>query len=206
MSDDHSLDGAYALKTPEDSVALYKGWAETYDSEFAATHGYVLPNKVAETFLAEGGQGPVLDVGAGTGLIAEALGDVVVDGIDISQDMLDVAGNKGLYRNRICADLTQTLDIADGAYGGFTSSGTFTHGHVGPVCLPELMRIAAPGALFVLSIYGEVFDSAGFGSAFADLVADGTIEPLRFRRIRIYEITDHEHGEATGLLAIFRRL
>ena len=206
MSNDHSLDGAYSLKTPEDSVALYKGWAETYDSEFAATHGYVLPNKVAETFLAEGGKGPVLDIGAGTGLIAEALGDVVVDGIDISQDMLDVAGKKGLYRNRICADLTQTLDIGDGAYGGFTSSVTFTHGHVGPVCLPELMRIAAPGALFVLAIYGEVFDSAGFGSAFADLVADSTIGPVRFRRIRIYDVTDHDHGDATGLLAIFRRL
>ena len=26
-----SLDDAYALKTPEDNVALYRHWAETYD-------------------------------------------------------------------------------------------------------------------------------------------------------------------------------
>ena len=206
MSDEQSLDGAYALKTPEDSVRLYKGWAETYDSGFAATHGYVVPNVVAEAFRAEGGAGPVLDIGAGTGLVAEALGDIAVDGIDISQEMLDVAGAKGLYRNRICADLMRPLDIADGAYHGFTSAGTFTHGHVGPSCLPELMRIAAPRALFVLAINGEVFDSAGFGSAFADLVGDGFIEPVRFQRVRYYENADHEHGADTGLLAMFRRL
>ncbi|MFK7941910.1 MAG: class I SAM-dependent methyltransferase [Paracoccaceae bacterium] len=205
-ADEHSLDGAYALKTPEDSVDLYRGWAETYDSEFAVTHGYVLPGKVAAAFLTEGGMGPVLDIGAGTGLVAEALGEIEVDGIDISQEMLDVASGKGLYRNRICADLTKPLELPDAAYHGFVSAGTFTHGHVGPACLPELMRIAAPGALFVLAINGQVFDSAGFGSAFADLVGDNVIDPIMFNRIRYYESADHEHGEDTGLLAIFRRL
>lgn len=204
--EEHSLDGAYNLKTPDDSVKLYKGWAETYDSEFAKTHGYVVPKVVADVFRAEGGTGPVLDIGAGTGLVAEGLKALDVDGIDISQQMLDVAGSKGLYRNRICADLTQPLQIPDRAYSGFTSAGTFTHGHVGPGCLPELMRIAAPGALFVLSINGHVFDNAGFGSAFADLVANDAIEPVRFRRVNYYENADHDHAEDTGLLAMFRRL
>lgn len=208
MSDDESLDGAYALKTPEDSVALYRGWAETYDDGFAASHGYVAPREVALAFLAEAGPRaePVLDIGAGTGLVAEALGDLVVDGIDISQEMLDVAGAKGLYRGRICADLTTPLRIADRAYGGFVSAGTFTHGHVGPVCLPELMRIARPGAVFVLAINAKVFDEAGFGSAFADLVADGLITPVTFRRFDYYEGADHNHAEDQGLMAIFRRV
>ena len=202
---EHDLDGAYSLEKPEDSVAYYKDWAASYDTDFAVAHGYVIPETVAAIFLEEGGAGPVLDVGAGTGLVAEHLGDLVVDGIDISQEMLDVAGEKGLYRHRICADLTKPLDLADASYRGFISAGTFTHGHVGPVCLPELMRIAKPGALFALTVNAKAFDSAGFGSAFADLVAEGAIEPVRFRRVRYYEGAEHDHADDTGLVALFRR-
>ncbi len=85
------------------------------------------------------------------------------------------------------------------------SAGTFTHGHVGPVCLAELMRIARPGAVFALSINAQAFDAAGFGSAFAGLVADGAITPIRFHRTPIYEGATHEHAGDTMLVAIFRR-
>ena len=207
MTREQSLDGAYTVETPEDSVELYRGWAESYDESFASTHGYIVPQQLADMFCETGGQGPVLDIGAGTGLVAAALGARAgdVDGIDISQEMLDVAGAKGLYRNRICTDLTKPLDIADGSYAGFTSAGTFTHGHVGPVCLPELMRIARPGSVFALSINAQVFDSAGFGSAFALLVGDGAITPVEFRRIAYYDRDDHDHSDDFGLVALFRR-
>ena len=207
MSDEieHGLDGAYSLKKPEDSVAYYKDWATSYDTQFAVTHGYVVPRHVGQAFREMGGEGPVLDIGAGTGLVAEQLPGIEIDGIDISQEMLDVACNKGLYRKRICADLTGPLDIADGTYQGFVSAGTFTHGHVGPVCLPELMRIARPGALFVATINAQVFDESGFGSAFAGLVADGVIDPVSFRHVNYYEGVDHEHANDMGLLASFRK-
>ena len=203
---DTSLDGAYSLETPEDSKELYRTWAATYDESFAARHGYVYAERVAETFLAEGGTGPVLDIGAGTGLVAEAMRAVEADGLDISAEMLNVAAQKGLYRNRFVADLTGPLDLPDAGYRGLVSAGTFTHGHVGPVCLPELMRVAAPNALFVLGINEGVFDLAGFGSAFAHLVADNVISPVRFKRIRYYEGAAHDHADDGGLLAIFHRM
>lgn len=207
MPTETSLEGAYSLKTPEDSVNLYRDWADTYDSGFADKMGYVYAKNVASALLGEleGATPNVLDIGAGTGLIAEELPGLTVDGIDISQEMLDVAGAKGLYRDRICADLTQTLDIADAKYGAMVSAGVFTHGHVGPSCLPELMRIAAPGAIFVLGINSEVFDSAGFGSAFAELVADAMIEPVRFRKVACYADVDHDRVDTVIILAVFRR-
>ena len=104
---------------------------------------------------------------------------LTLDAVDISGEMLDVAAAKGLYRRLIRADLTRPLDIADAQYGGFVSAGTFTHGHVGPACLPELMRIARSGAAFALSINAQIFDAAGFGSAFAGLVAEDAITPIR---------------------------
>lgn len=206
-----TLDGAYGIATPEDSVRLYRDWAATYDQDFAASHGYIVPEQLAAVFCASGGAGPVLDIGAGTGLVGDALAlampGLAVDAIDISQEMLDVAERKAVYRQHLCADLTKALDLPDGAYQGLVSAGTFTHGHVGAGCLPEILRIAAPGAVFALSINAEAFDKAGFGSAFAGLVADGALEPVAFKRIAMYAAgSAHDHAAATGLVAVTRRL
>lgn len=204
---DHDLDSAYAIEGAEAAKALYDTWADTYDQSFAQTMGYVAPALIARVFLDEGGSdaGPILDIGAGTGLAAEALPGLEIDGVDISVEMLAVAGSKGLYRRRIEADLTARLPIADETYSGFISSGTFTHGHVGPVCLPELLRVAKSGALFVCGTRPEVYDAMGFGSAFASLVAKGMITPLRHREFKIYEDAVHDHAEDTGLVVIFRK-
>jgi SAM-dependent methyltransferase len=201
------LDDAYALKTPEDSVALYRDFAATYDEGFVADTGYVYPREVARVFLEQAGPNdrPVLDIGAGTGLLAERLGGIVTDGIDISAEMLEKAAAKGLYRNRIVADLTKPLEIADSVYGGLISSGTFTHGHVGPEALDELLRVARAGALFCLGINLAIFDSAGFGSAFARLVAGARIGPVDFREVRFYEGVEHEHASDHGVVALFRK-
>jgi predicted TPR repeat methyltransferase len=139
-----SLNAAYALETPEDNLRLYREWAARYDSDFAEGHGYVLPLRVAERFTELSGLGPVLDLGAGTGLCGEALrrlGVAPVDATDLSQEMLDVAGAKGVYRALFTGNMLERLQVADASYDGAVSSGTFTHGHVGPEALPEILRI-----------------------------------------------------------------
>jgi len=207
MTGDYDLDRAYEIHGPEDAKKLYGDWASTYDDAFGAGWGYVAPREIARLYLAEAeGDAPVLDIGAGTGLVAEHLGDLAVDGIDITPEMLAVAETKGLYRYRIVGDLTQPLDLPDAAYGGVISCGTFTHGHVGPECLPELLRVTRTGALFVCGVIAPVLDGAGFGSALAALVAKGRIEPVRFREIAIYEGADHPHAGDRGLVMVFRTL
>jgi SAM-dependent methyltransferase len=200
------LDGAYALAGPADSVAYYRDWAARYDGAFAAGHDYVYPAEIARVFREAGGAGPVLDIGAGTGLVAAALPGIEIDAIDISAEMLAEAGRKGLYRQRIVADLNGPLDLPDAAYAGLASAGTFTQGHVGPGCLPELLRIARAGAIFVLGIHEAVLDSGGFGSALARLAASGRIGPLGFREVPIYGPgAAHEHAGDRALVAIFAR-
>ena len=57
---------------------------------------------------------PVLDVGAGTGLIAEVMNKkktIDIDAIDISPEMLESAKSKNCYNKLIEADLTKKLDI-----------------------------------------------------------------------------------------------
>jgi SAM-dependent methyltransferase len=199
------LEDAYAIGGPEGARKLYADWAETYDEGFGAAYGYVAPREVARLFRELGADAPVLDVGAVTGLVAEYLGGLVVDALDISPEMLAVAERKGLYRTAIEADLTAILPIADGCYSGVISAGTFTHGHVGAGALPELLRVAAAGALFVCGTKPDVFDEMRFGSALAGLQAAGRITPVRFYDIPIYEGADHAHADDRGLVMTFRK-
>mgnify|MGYP002785095293 CR=1 FL=1 len=202
---DYALDDAYAINGPDDARRMYGNWAATYDESFGRAWGYVAPREIARILRAEmADDEPVLDIGAGTGQVAEHLRGVTVDALDITPEMLAVAEGKGLYRACIEGDLTKPLDLPDAAYGAVVSCGTFTHGHVGPVCLPELLRVARPGALFVCGVIPAVFDGAGFGSALALLVAQGRIAPVRFRDIAIYEGADHPHRDDRGLVMVFR--
>ena len=207
MADVSNLERAYALKSKDEATELYGNWAETYEQSFADALGYVSPRKIAEFYLSEAGaRDAVLDVGAGTGLLGVHLDGAVVDALDLSPEMLEQAAAKGVYRDTIVADLTKPLPLPDGCYGGVVSSGTFTHGHVGPECLPELLRVAKSGALFCCSVVPHVFDDSGFGSALALLVAQEKIEPIRFREFNIYEGKAHEHAEDKGLAMIFRKI
>ena len=85
-----SLQNAYDLKSPDDNIELYSVWAETYDNDFVEDMQYKLHFAVAEEFVLNGGNGLVLDVGAGTGALAEALlqrGNFSIESTDISKEM-----------------------------------------------------------------------------------------------------------------------
>jgi SAM-dependent methyltransferase len=215
-----TLDDAYALVTPQDSRRLYARWAATYESDFVALNQYVIPDRVAEVFAdaARRVNGPLLDVGCGTGLVAAALvrdaagdgDDWVIDGVDISPEMLAVSAAKvrpdgrPLYRRLIEADLTAHVDIADGSYAGVLSAGTFTHGHLGPAALSALIRFGRPGAVFAIGINAEHFAAMGFADQLADESAAGTICDLDPRTVEMY-LPGSEHFGAAAVVAVFRR-
>ena len=71
MTEKKGLKDAYSLKTPEDSINLYKTWASTYDDDFAKQNDYRSPIEIAKFFAqySNNEDTPILDVGAGTGLI-----------------------------------------------------------------------------------------------------------------------------------------
>ena len=206
--DKPELSDAYALNTPEDSRRLYADWAGTYDQSFARDEDYRLHIDTARAFVAAGGKGPVLDVGAGTGLCGAILGSLgigPIDATDISAEMLDVAARKDIYRDAILADLCQGVPVSYGSYAGIISSGTFTTGHVGPEVFSELLRIARPRAVFALSVNAKHFSKAGFAAAF-DTLQDSAIHDLTLTETRIYgELSRGAHKNDTALIACFRK-
>ena len=126
--------------------------------------------------------------------------------MDISIEMLEQSQSKGLYKNHIQADLTQTLPMEAEHYGAFLSSGTFTQGHVGPEALEELLRVAQLDTLFCLGVNAKAFDKYGFGSAFAILQADKKITPAEFVKTPFYQASKDEHSNDFGLTAVFRKI
>ncbi len=183
---DELLARAYALETPGDSLALYRDWADTYDHHMEQGLQYRSPAAIAEIF-AEYVADPaaaILDVGCGTGLTglaATSQGFTTLDGIDISPDMLAEAGKKQVYRTLIQADLTGSLDIADGTYDAAISSGTFTHAHVGAGAFDEIFRILKPGAIFACTINADVWEENGFGPKIRTLTQGGVMHVREIR-------------------------
>ena len=177
--------------------------------------GYVYHENVVGAFLDAGGSagGAILDVGCGTGIVGVVLGDVgekTIDGIDISAEMVDVARTKRTvfdelaYRDFYVADLTLPIDIPDDTYTGIISVGTFTHGHLPPDPLRELVRIAAPTAVCAIGINAEHYAEMGFDRVFAELTSNGLITSPTLLDVSIYESADAEHAGDRASVAMFQ--
>ena len=207
MPDKPDLESAYALKTPNDSRKLYAAWATTYDSDFAANSGYILHEQVARHFALLGGFGPVLDVGAGTGLCGQALrarGIEPVDGTDISAEMLEVAGQKDSYRDLFTGDILAGLEVAPDTYQGAVSAGTFTTGHVGPDRIDAMLHAVKPRGWIVLSVNAKHYEAAGFAAKMEELAPGITEFTTTEANIYAPDATG-SHAKDVALLLSFRK-
>ena len=202
-------DEAYSLKTPRDSIKLYNKWALTYDQDFALSSNYLSPKKITSFFNkhAKKTDAPILDVGAGTGLVGECLyktGNKKIIGIDISSEMLEQAKLKGCYSSLIKADVTKKIPLKSNSIGAVVSAGTFTHGHVEANAIDELLRITKPRGLFVLSINSQVFIKGGFKEKF--LKIKNSISVPIFYEFKVHgKNKDKNFNEIKVFASIFRK-
>jgi predicted TPR repeat methyltransferase len=180
--DEHAghLGAVYRAKRPEEIAEIYDRWAESYDAEMS-TAGYRHPTiclALVARYLPRGSE-PLLDAGAGTGLIGEWLritGYPRVEALDISAGMLAVAKAKKVYSAIHHMALGRALPFADRAYAGVVSAGVFTSGHVGVEGLDELIRICRSGGVIVLTVK-DVMWTGMFADRVNALQIEGLIEP-----------------------------
>jgi predicted TPR repeat methyltransferase len=175
------LDAVYAARSPEEIAGTYDAWAESYEAEMAEV-GYRHPT-ICLALLARhlpAGAGPVLDAGAGTGLIGEWLkiiGHGPVEGVDLSRGMLEAAARKGVYDRLAQGDLTGRLPFEDGRFAGAVCAGVFTTGHVGAEGLDEILRVLRSGGVLVLTVKDKTW-AAGVAARIEALAGAGMVEQV----------------------------
>lgn len=214
-SESRFLDRAYALSSPSEARNLYDEWAETYDQELESAR-YASPSLAVRALADQFEWNPpspgtklkVLDAGCGTGLVglllmrnlSSSTYRVEMDGLDISQGMLDTALKKGIYTKLEQADLSQPLEIPDNLYDIIFCVGTLTQGHVGSNVINEFARVAKQDSLIVLTVMDSIYVSGGYQKVVQHLQSSGLAEILKEEAIGFTE--DSNEG---GRLLVLRR-
>ncbi|MCP4389420.1 MAG: class I SAM-dependent methyltransferase [Gammaproteobacteria bacterium] len=199
------VDAAYHLEDEASMVEFYHKWAQDYDHQMLDQLGYTAPTKIAQ-HLGEhlpNTDAAIFDVGCGTGLTCVYLaekGYANLDGIDLSPDMVGVAGQRGIYRELLVGDVNQALERDDASYDGVVSSGTFTHGHVGPQPLDEIFRILKPGGILACTVHGELWESMGFRQKLDALVETGVALRLKQQLDSYYR-----DGPSEGWFCVYQK-
>lgn len=196
---------AYNIQDEESMVAFYQKWATDYDRVMLEELGYESPMMIAQQLRKHlpDTESTVFDIGCGTGLtcvfLAES-GYANLDGIDISPDMVRVAGERGIYRELLVGDVNHPLEREDACYDGVISSGTFTHGHVGPDPMDEIFRILRPGGILACTVHQDLWESMGFDIKLAELVDGGVAEQISLEKNRYYK-----SGPPEGWFCVYRK-
>ena len=130
---DRMLSGSLKYRAPEDMVALL---AETKPDPRAFTQ--------------------LLDLGCGTGLVAQALATHYAiahkTGVDVAEKMIEVSREKGLYDTLIHGDAADVLGSAKGKFDLVTAIDLFIYVGDLAALMPLIAGALAPGGLLAYSI------------------------------------------------------
>ena len=155
----------------------YDEWASSYDVDLDAGFGWIGPRTAAAAFRRWVPlDARVLDAGAGTGLVGQALaahGYAELVAADLSLGMLDQARKKGIYKEFHQAVLGEVLAFDGAAFDAVISVGVLTQGHAPPSSLNELVRITRAGGHIVFSLRTDVYADGGFKERQAALETEG---------------------------------
>lgn len=148
--------GVHVSSNREFVETLYKNWAETYDQEIKKNL-YSTPNRIASILAqTEANKGiKVLDYGCGTGLSGLALKKVGfrnLVGIDPSDEMLQKAEEKKIYKSLINLNLDNPIPIKKGEYSIIIGSGLIGPGAASIELFDTIMSLLNTGGSFLFSL------------------------------------------------------
>jgi len=170
----------------EDLQDVYKEWAAAYDHDndnLLGTVSQPLSVQIFQEYIKDKAL-RIIDVGCGTGLVGVELekgGFSNFDGIDISQEMIDIAKQRG-YSKLFIGSLNDSLPCENNEYDAAFCVGVFTHGHVVSERLDELVRIVKSGGIICFTINEGVYETYGFNSKIKKLESELVWKVLEIRK------------------------
>ena len=170
---DEKLD-IYKITKSEELLKYYQDWTkkDKYNRDMIDLN-YVAPKETVSVLkkYTLRNNCKILDAGCGTGLVGIELkknGYSNIDGVDFSQDMLDLVP-ENIYKKVEKIDLNKPLKFKTNMYDAVICVGTFTYGHVKSQALDELIRIIKNKGLICFTINEGIYEKYGFNNKIKEL-------------------------------------
>lgn len=187
MSDGY-LNKVYGARDAASTRSLYDAWSASYEAELVQ-NGYVTPARCAAALadVQTDRSLPILDFGCGTGLGGLALklaGFEVLDGVDLSAEMLAQARAKDVYRSLTHIEADAPLGFTPGTYATIAAIGVIGAGAAPVTLFDKLMRGLASGGNLLFSFNDHTLEDPVYEARVSEWTDCGAAS-LLFR----------EHGE-----------
>ena len=165
-----------------DSRELYASWAATYDKE-VQKNGYVTPERVANALrdVVTGQSDFILDYGCGTGLSGSALqavGFENIDGLDVSQEMVNLAEKKSIYKNLRVFDPSSKIPVHPDQYKIITAIGVIGVGAAPLQIFDSLFALLPPNGLFAFSFNDHTLSDPNYEKKVKQCLSSGNASIL----------------------------
>lgn len=202
---DLGLKIAYGYSEPNDLQRFYDHNAGGYEKYLSDT-GYALHEHIAKEVLKDldNPNSLILDIGCGTGIIAEHLGSIesrlVFEGVDLSIKMVEIAGSKRrdpeakdkpdhpFYRAMFKANLKENASMfASCRYDILVSAGTFTTGHLGVQDLINMIHCVKHDGMVCVTVKKDLYHDDSFYEKLTEIADSKLITPHSVLEVDIYE-------------------
>lgn len=147
-------------------VKLFDHYADRFDQHLQSELAYTAPQDIVGLLAQHAPESHlwrVLDLGCGTGLVAQALAGRArsLVGVDLSEKMLHHARARGAYSELVCADVLEHLkQSAEGTCDTVVATDVFIYvGKIDEV-VAQTRRVLTPGGLFAFTVE----DMSGVGA------------------------------------------
>ncbi|MGB2813661.1 MAG: class I SAM-dependent methyltransferase [Dehalococcoidales bacterium] len=177
MGKQDKLKWIYSSRNNQELTERYNQWAKDYDHDL--THEILdrspeLSVDFFTRYVAK--EAKVLDAGAGTGMVGEILaknGYTDLVAMDLSQEMLEEARKKNVYRELHQMVMGEPLDFATNSFGATICVGVLTVGHAPASSLDELVRVTRPGGYIIFTLHTDTYQNSGFKEKQTALESEG---------------------------------
>ena len=172
------------FKIGDSTEGHYDAWASDYDQDLLERCGYSAHRIAAAALAALEPRRDlaVVDVGCGTGLVGvelASLGFTVIDGLDISAEMLAKAKKKRIYRTLAIADMMSgatssgTCDFPPmRCYDAAICAGSFAPGHLGPTAIANIARLTRSGSPIIIFMNAVPFEAEHYARYLDQLIQE----------------------------------
>ena len=115
---------------------------------------------------------------------------ILIDGIDISNEMIKIASSRNYYDQLSTIDVFDVLEAQNKKYDFVVSIGMFTHSHVGPRAIENILNYLDDDGVFIFTVRNSYREKENFEKFIDDLLKRGKIS--KFTNIENQNYIDEE--------------